>query len=36
MDEDNFVDELKRFEPWDDIIRARNSLTYHTESFMYL
>ncbi|KAF0748954.1 Uncharacterized protein FWK35_00015694 [Aphis craccivora] len=31
MDEDNFVDELKRFEPWDDIIRARNSLTYHTE-----
>jgi len=33
--EDNLVDELKRFELWDDIIRARNLLTYHTESLMY-
>ncbi|XP_022160289.1 uncharacterized protein LOC111026498 isoform X3 [Myzus persicae] len=33
--EDNLVDELKRFELWDDITRARNLLTYHTESLMY-
>ncbi|XP_060846320.1 uncharacterized protein LOC132925982 [Rhopalosiphum padi] len=33
--EDNLVDELKRFELWDDIVRARNLLTYHTESLMY-
>ncbi|KAF0708968.1 YqaJ domain-containing protein, partial [Aphis craccivora] len=28
-------DELKRFELWEDIICARNLLTYHTESLMY-
>ncbi|KAL5237229.1 hypothetical protein ACI65C_004639 [Semiaphis heraclei] len=33
--EDNLVDELKRFEMWDDITYARNLLTYHTESLMY-
>lgn len=34
-EEDNLVDQLKRFEIWDDILRARNLLIYHTESLMY-
>ncbi|CAI6371889.1 unnamed protein product [Macrosiphum euphorbiae] len=33
--ENNLVDELKQFELWDDITRARHLLTYHTESLMY-
>ncbi|KAF0693276.1 Uncharacterized protein FWK35_00036631, partial [Aphis craccivora] len=29
--EDNLIGELKKFEMWDDIVYARNLLTYHTE-----
>lgn len=35
LGEDNIVPDLKIFGVWDDICRARNFLTYHTESLMY-
>lgn len=34
-EEDNLVDELKRFGIWNDITYAKNLLSYHTESLMY-
>jgi len=35
LGEENIVPDLKIFGVWDDICRARNLLTYHTESLMY-
>jgi hypothetical protein len=35
LGEENIVPDLKNYGVWDDICRARNLPTYHTESLMY-
>jgi len=35
LGEENIVSDLKNYGVWDDICRAQNLLTYHTESLMY-